>query len=191
MSSKIKNPTHGDIYWANLKPAKGSEQNGYRPVFIVSNNIMNSVSPVVLVVPMTRTPKVIPPFIIPYNMDDIILIDHNVRKLEEQGHHFNDEINNANILCQQARSIDKSRLIMKVGEFKTDTYAELVKQAINFLYALDGCDGCHVPLRPDGLKCGNCKKTHRKRCYDCKSVFPIYYNFCPNCGKEARSEWTR
>ncbi|MEQ2528994.1 type II toxin-antitoxin system PemK/MazF family toxin [Bacillaceae bacterium CLA-AA-H227] len=189
--SKEENPSHGDIFWADLEPVKGSEQGGHRPVFVVSNNMMNQVSPVVLAVPMTRTPKVIPPFIIPYDMDDLRVIEENVKILDSMGFHFHDTIKNANILCQQARSISKDRLIIKVGSFNTDKYAKQVKQAINFLYAIDGCDKCHFPLRPDGLSCKNCGKIHRKKCKDCSRVISNHFKYCPYCGKEERNLWRR
>lgn len=71
--------SHGDVYWADLEPVKGSEQGGYRPFFIASNNIMNEVSPIVLIIPMTRTHKVIPPFIIPYKISDLNIIEEKNR----------------------------------------------------------------------------------------------------------------
>lgn len=31
----------GDVYWAELRPRSGSEQQGHRPVIIVSHNAFN------------------------------------------------------------------------------------------------------------------------------------------------------
>ncbi|NDJ25053.1 type II toxin-antitoxin system PemK/MazF family toxin [Nostoc sp. B(2019)] len=43
----------GEIYDAHLEPTEGSEQGGTRPVVIVSRNIINANSSVVLAVPCT------------------------------------------------------------------------------------------------------------------------------------------
>ena len=50
MASTIR---RGDIYYARLNPAEGSEQSGRRPVVVVSRDAINEYSPVVLVVPLT------------------------------------------------------------------------------------------------------------------------------------------
>lgn len=177
------NPIIGEIYWADLEPVKGSEQGGCRPVLVVSNNMMNKVSPVVLIAPLTRTEKVIRPFIIPYDLNDVNLINNNIEELKKQGYHFVDDIKNANILCQQTRAISKERLLMKIGNFKNNKYIIEVKQAISFLFAIEGCSHCHYPIRPGGLKCRNCGRRHSKKCIDCQFVFPSDYNFCPKCGR--------
>jgi mRNA interferase MazF len=43
----------GDVYDARLDPVEGSEQGGTRPVVIVSRDVINAYSPVVLAVPCT------------------------------------------------------------------------------------------------------------------------------------------
>lgn len=43
----------GDVYLAFLSPTEGSEQAGVRPVAIVSRNVINELSSVVIVVPIT------------------------------------------------------------------------------------------------------------------------------------------
>ncbi len=40
----------GDIYEARLEPVEGSEQGGTRPVIIVSRDVINTYSPVILAV---------------------------------------------------------------------------------------------------------------------------------------------
>ena len=47
----------GDIYYANLDPIIGSEQNGTRPVVVVQNNLGNKYSPTVLIAPSTSKSK--------------------------------------------------------------------------------------------------------------------------------------
>ena len=47
----------GEIWNANLNPSKGSEQAGFRPVVIVSGNLVNTHLPVVIVMPLTSKLK--------------------------------------------------------------------------------------------------------------------------------------
>lgn len=49
--------TRGDIYYADLGKGIGSEQEGYRPVVIIQNNIGNKYSPTVIVAPVTTNHK--------------------------------------------------------------------------------------------------------------------------------------
>jgi mRNA interferase MazF len=46
-------PRRGDIYWVDFNPARGSEQAGKRPAVVVSNDINNTNSPVVIVAAIT------------------------------------------------------------------------------------------------------------------------------------------
>ncbi len=43
----------GDIWWADLNPARGHEQAGVRPVLIISNDIFNDRSGTVIAVAIT------------------------------------------------------------------------------------------------------------------------------------------
>ena len=54
----------GEIWFANLDPAKGSEQSGNRPVVIVSGNTLNGTLPIVIVVPITSKIKSYPTCVI-------------------------------------------------------------------------------------------------------------------------------
>jgi mRNA interferase MazF len=47
----------GDIHWADLNPAIGSEQGGLRPVVILSHNIFNDRSGTVIAVAITSQPQ--------------------------------------------------------------------------------------------------------------------------------------
>ncbi|HYF67264.1 MAG TPA: type II toxin-antitoxin system PemK/MazF family toxin [Ohtaekwangia sp.] len=47
----------GEIWRANLNPSKGSEQAGFRPVVILSGNLLNEHLPVVIVAPLTSKVK--------------------------------------------------------------------------------------------------------------------------------------
>lgn len=47
----------GDIVWADLNPVKGREQEGFRPVLIVSNEIFNERSGTVIAIALTSQPQ--------------------------------------------------------------------------------------------------------------------------------------
>jgi mRNA interferase MazF len=47
----------GDIYWADLDPAKGHEQSGQRPVLVLSNDIFNQRSGTVIAMALTSQPQ--------------------------------------------------------------------------------------------------------------------------------------
>ncbi len=92
----------GEIYYANLSPVIGSEQDGIRPVLIVQNDIGNKYSPTVIVVAITSKTK--------SNLPTHIKIDGQKYGLEK----------NSIILAEQIRTLDKSRLIKKVGKLDDD-----------------------------------------------------------------------
>ena len=86
----------GDIYFADLNPVTGSEQGGTRPVLVIQNDTGNRFSPTVIVAAITsNTDKArLPTHII---IDDNVLPDKSV------------------VLLEQIRTIDKTRLIKKMG----------------------------------------------------------------------------
>lgn len=47
----------GEIYWANLDPAKGHEQSGERPVLILSHDVFNEHSGTVIAMALTSQPQ--------------------------------------------------------------------------------------------------------------------------------------
>lgn len=47
----------GDIYWADLNPTRGHEQSGYRPVLIISHDILNEGSGAVIALAITSQPQ--------------------------------------------------------------------------------------------------------------------------------------
>lgn len=46
----------GEVYWADLDPAKGHEQAGQRPVLVLSHDVFNERSGVVIAVALTSQP---------------------------------------------------------------------------------------------------------------------------------------
>jgi len=47
----------GEIWYADLNPVKGSEQSGFRPVVIVSGNLLNKYLKTVIAIPLTTKVK--------------------------------------------------------------------------------------------------------------------------------------
>ena len=94
----------GDIYYADLRPVVGSEQGGVRPVLIVQNDIGNKYSPTTIVVTLTsKTTKA--------NLPTHVNI---------KGTLLNGLKYNSVALCEQFRTIDKSRLKDRVGKVESE-----------------------------------------------------------------------
>ena len=109
----------GEIFLANLKPVIGKEQGGIRPVLIIQNDKSNIYSPVIIVAAITSRifSKEFPT---------------NVFISKEDSHLDKD----STILLNQIRTIDKSRLIKKVGSL--DSYIlSKVNRAIKISLALN------------------------------------------------------
>ena len=47
----------GDLYWADLNPVRGREQDGMRPVLILSHDLFNSKSETVIAMAITSQPQ--------------------------------------------------------------------------------------------------------------------------------------
>ena len=56
MSTDIK-PRYSEIWMVSLDPGNGSVQSGYRPAWIASNDINNTYSPTVNIIPITSKIK--------------------------------------------------------------------------------------------------------------------------------------
>lgn len=104
--------SRGDIFYANLNPAIGSEQGGIRPVLIIQNNIGNKYSPTVLVAPITSK-----------NSKKINLPTHCLIKEE-----FLDM--DSMILFEHIKTISKERLgryLGKIDRKKMNSYGKAIK----------------------------------------------------------------
>ncbi|MDU5951851.1 MAG: type II toxin-antitoxin system PemK/MazF family toxin [Clostridiales bacterium] len=87
----------GDVYYADLSPVVGCEQNGFRPVLVVQNDVGNYHSPTTIILPITtKSEHGHIPTHIPIPADE---------KAIEAG---------SIILAEQIRTIDKSRLHKKI-----------------------------------------------------------------------------
>lgn len=104
----------GDIYLANLNPYKGSEQGGKRPVIIIQNDVGNHYSPTVIVTAVTSR------FFKKRALPTHVPLDN--AELEK----------NSLALLEQIRTIDKSRLIRKIGRVPEEKMKE-INQAIHVM----------------------------------------------------------
>jgi len=90
----------GEIWYVSLDPTKGSEQAGYRPVVILSGNMLNEHLRVVIVCPLTTKIK---------NYKGNIVLEPNSGNGLKQ---------TSEVLLFHIRSISKSRFSSKIGEIK-------------------------------------------------------------------------
>jgi len=99
----------GDVYLANLSPTQGSEQDGQRPVIVVSRDAINENSTVVIVVPCTdaaNKKKIYP---------------SHVRMKAGTGGLTIESV----ALCEQVRAISKDRLKKLLGTLPRPDIASL------------------------------------------------------------------
>jgi mRNA interferase MazF len=101
----------GELYWATLSPRSGSEQQGLRPVLIVSEDALNQVPTwnTVVVVPLStsesqskRGPSAIP-------------LAKGAGGIPED----------STVLCHQITTLDKSKLGLKIGTLDQNTLARV------------------------------------------------------------------
>ncbi|MCB2220072.1 MAG: type II toxin-antitoxin system PemK/MazF family toxin [Bacteroidetes bacterium] len=95
-----------EIWLADLNPVKGSEQKGFRPVVIISGNMLNKYLPIVIACPLTSKIKAY--------KGNVILEPNEMNGLSEK----------SEVLIFQIRSISKERLSKKIGKIAE---AELVQ----------------------------------------------------------------
>lgn len=105
-----------NVYLANLDPAIGSEQGKTRPVIVISEDQINQILPVVNVLPITSRKadrKVYP---------NEVLIPKGIGGLTKE----------SIVLCYQIRTLDKKRLIKKLGTIDSVELQENILDALFF-----------------------------------------------------------
>lgn len=104
------------IYLVNLDPTVGSEQAKTRPVIIISDESMNQILPVLNILPLTS-----------YKSGRIVYENEVFLKKEDT------KLDKDSIaLCYQIRTIDKTRLIKKIGEVKSEKLRNEIEEALRF-----------------------------------------------------------
>jgi mRNA interferase MazF len=92
------NIKRGDIYLIDLSPTVGSEQNGTRPCLVIQNDLGNRFSSTVIIAAITSK-------IQKAKLPTHVELKADLHKLDE------DSV----ILLEQIRTIDKRRIIKKLG----------------------------------------------------------------------------
>jgi mRNA interferase MazF len=99
----------GDIWLADIKGEEGvSIQKGLRPVITIANNMANTYSPVVQVIPITTKNKKKLPTQVPVGINSGLRIDSIA-------------------LAEQIMLLDKTCLIKKIGEVDSSTMSNIEK----------------------------------------------------------------
>ena len=107
----------GEIYYADLNPVVGSEQGGIRPVLILQNEVGNWFSPTVIVAAVTaKGGKAHLPTHVPVGTNS------GLRRPSL-------------VLAEQVRTIDKSRLLERVGSLSPEEQKQ-VDRALLISFAL-------------------------------------------------------
>ncbi|MBQ9104476.1 MAG: type II toxin-antitoxin system PemK/MazF family toxin [Clostridia bacterium] len=88
----------GELYYADLSPVVGSEQGGVRPILIVQNDTGNKYSPTIIAAAITS------------QLSKAKLPTH----IEISAHEFGLQKDSV-ILLEQIRTLDKRRLMEKIG----------------------------------------------------------------------------
>ena len=107
----------GELYYADLNPVVGSEQGGIRPVLILQNEVGNWFSPTVIVAAVTA--KSSKPCL---QTHVLVGTDSGLRQPSV-------------ILTEQIRTIDKSRLLDRIGVLSPEKQ-EQVDRALLVSFAL-------------------------------------------------------
>ena len=101
-----------EIWYADLNPAKGREQAGYKPVVIVSGNVLNKYFDIVIACPLTTK------------------IKHYKGNLVLQPSEQNGLAQPSEILVFHIRSLSKNRLVKKLGTITQNQLNE-IKQGLD------------------------------------------------------------
>ena len=101
----------GDVYLVNLDPTVQTEIGKTRPGLVISVNAMNHNSPRLIVAPITSSTRKVYPF--------EVFIPHGTAGLERD----------SKIMLDQLRSLDKKRLVKKIGALDKETLIKVCATA--------------------------------------------------------------
>ncbi len=101
---KITSPKRGEVYLVNFDPTRGTEIKKTRPALVVQNDIANRHSPITIVAVITSQ------FAEPFYPTEVLIEP-------PEGGLSSDSV----VLLNQVRSIDKRRLIKRLGAAKPET----------------------------------------------------------------------
>ena len=101
-----------ELWYAGLNPVKGSGQKGFRPVVIISGDMLNKYLPIVIACPLTTKIKAY--------KGNVIISPDDKNGLSEK----------SEVLTFHIRSISKERLTKKIGKI-TESQLEAIKQTLS------------------------------------------------------------
>jgi mRNA interferase MazF len=87
----------GEIWYVDLNPVRGSEQSGFRSVVIISGNLLNELTPLVICCPLTTQLK--------RYKGNLILEPSDTNGLQKT----------SEVLTSHIRSISKTRFVNAIG----------------------------------------------------------------------------
>ena len=109
----------GDIVLVNLEPVTGSEQGRTRPAVVLQNNVSNIYSPTTIIAPITSK-------VYEKEYPTNVLLSKDDSKLDKD----------STILLNQIRTIDKKRIVKKLG-FLNEFLMKKVELAIKISLGLE------------------------------------------------------
>lgn len=97
----------GEIWYTDLNSSKAKEQRGIRPVVIISGNLLNEHTPLVIVCPLTTKLK--------HYHGNLILSPNKRNKLTAE----------SEVMTFHVRSISKTRLKRRIGKITLDELQQI------------------------------------------------------------------
>lgn len=116
--TKVVQPKRGEVYLTRFDPTEGAEIQKTRPALIIQNDIDNKYSPITIVAAITS------------RFDDQLYPTEVLIKMREGG-----LTTDSVVLLNQIRSIDKDRLLRRLGALKRGTLSQ-VDRAIQLALGL-------------------------------------------------------
>jgi mRNA interferase MazF len=97
----------GDVFWVNLDPTVGTEIKKTRPALVISPNDLNHALPRVIIAPLTSKGQALG------CRPEVVLNGRNAR-----------------ILLDQIRTVDKARLVGKLGSIKEPEWHPILMEML-------------------------------------------------------------
>lgn len=108
----------GDICYVDFGSNTGSEQNGIRPALIIQNDKGNTYSPTTIVASITSQEK--------KHLPTHVIIDPQESGLNKV----------STVMFEQIRTIDKRRIISKVGHIDTSWLINNIKKSLTISFGM-------------------------------------------------------
>jgi len=107
-ATEVKRPRRGEVYLVNFAPTIGAEVKKTRPAVVIQNDIGNRWSPITIVAAMTS------------RFEDPLYPTEVLVRASEGGLAVDSVV-----LLNQLRSVDKARLVRRLGALKAQTVREV------------------------------------------------------------------